>query len=136
MSSISSPSKKKCAPQLVVVHIDESQQFMVDTREEKKNGPLYELLNSLYEAMDTAKPHTVLLPVLTGTCAAGVYAQFAATAFTYNEIPIATLGYTHFRSILSSLAVAPCKDFVDMVQFALGGHPRLFRVFVSLLSWH
>ncbi len=124
--------------QLAIIHIDETQEMMITNNSEeenKKGGFFFELIEELWRAM-IELDDTIVFPVLTGTHATAVYQRFASSGKRYAEIALAGLQPCHFQRIFESLGAKQVGNtFVELVQFALGGHPRLFRVMVSRLSW-
>jgi hypothetical protein len=126
--------------QLIILHLDETQSLMprqgkTGWGKPKSEGIFYQIINRLYEAMALTH-HTILFPVLTGTNASDIYKQFTQSERSYHDIPISGLAACHLQSILSSLGVNAKRSFVERAQFIMAGHPRLFRVFVALLSWY
>ncbi len=122
--------------QLAIIHIDETQELMKHSEEgNKKGGFFFKLIEELWGAM-IELDNTIVFPVLTGTHATAANQQFASSGKRYYEIALAGLQSCHFQRIFESLGAKQVgQTFVELVQFALGGHPRLFRVMVSRLSW-
>jgi len=71
------------------------------------------------------------------------FQAFEGTYYGIKEVAIPPMQVPHIRTILNSLkdsddnglaADEVLDDFISFVNFAIGGHPRLLRAFVSVLS--
>ncbi len=77
----------------------------------------------------------LIFPVLSGTNALGAYSAFTNSGKKFKELALPPLKTEHFRDIIRSLGIEnPCEAFVEFITFALSGHPRYLRIYLSVLS--
>jgi hypothetical protein len=133
--------------QLVVIHIDETQELgVVDGKipkntQEKEKQIFYQLVSILWETALSDRSKTHLFPILSGTNALDLYKRFAASSYRYSALDLPLLSQSHMVEIVRSItpkdspfALEEDSTLAKLMYVATQGHPRLQRSFLSVGS--
>jgi hypothetical protein len=135
---IASTGKKQ--EQLVVIHIDETQELgLKDGIQPNTNGLFYQIIRSLWGIRNNPNSSTHLFPILSGTNALNLYDQFVSSGYKFWPLNLPLLSQTHLAEIAKSITLnASLLDenslLVQAMHIATEGHPRLQKAFISVGS--
>jgi hypothetical protein len=133
-------------PLVVILHVDDSQCILGNrTFGSQLMHHLQTVIAMGHSPTITSSKFNIwLFPVFTGTHAITAYKCFESSGHTFTELPLPPLAVVHYSNILSSLLQAPSQGlhldlakydkFLEFLDFALGGHPRLLEILLTVLS--